>query len=179
MVNLPLQTPRLLLRDFVEDDWRTVHSYAADPEVVRYMEWGPNNEAETKNYVELVIASQKDEPRLDFDLVATLRADGRLIGACSLHVSDPHNREGWIGYVLNPECWGQGYATEAARALLVFGFTQFGLHRIFATCDPHNAASARVLEKIGMRREGHLREHKWQKGTWRDSFLYAILEHEL
>src|SRR5438093_6589263 len=113
MVNLPLQTPRLLLRDFVEDDWRAVHSYAADPEVVRYMEWGPNSEAETRNYVELVIASRKDEPRFDYDLALTLRADDRLIGACGLHVSNPHNREGWIGYVLNRECWGQGYATEA------------------------------------------------------------------
>jgi ribosomal-protein-alanine N-acetyltransferase len=179
MMNLPLQTPRLLLRDFVEDDWRAVQRYAADPEVVRYMEWGPNSEADTRNYVELVIASQKDQPRLDFDLAVTLRADDRLIGAGGLHVSNPHNREGWIGYVLNRECWGQGLATEAARALLTFGFGQFGLHRIFATCSPHNAASARVLEKIGMRREGHLREHKWHRGIWRDSFLYAILEHEL
>jgi RimJ/RimL family protein N-acetyltransferase len=179
MLNVPLQTPRLLLRDFVKDDWRAVHSYAADPEVVRYMEWGPNSDAETRNYVELVIASQKNQPRLDYDLALTLRAVNRLIGACGLHISNPHNREGWIGYVLNRECWGQGLATEAARALLIFGFTQFGLHRIFATCSPHNAASARVLEKIGMRREGHLREHKWHRGTWRDSFLYAILEHEL
>jgi len=70
------------------------------------------------------------------------------------------------------------YATEAARALLTFGFGQLRLHRIFATCDPANTASARVLEKIGMQREGLLREHEWVKGRWRDSFLYAILDHE-
>ncbi len=74
--------------------------------------------------------------------------------------------------------WEKGYATEASRALMDFGFAELGLHRIFATCDPANTASAHVLEKLGMKREGRLREHKWSKGKWRDSFLYAMLEQE-
>jgi RimJ/RimL family protein N-acetyltransferase len=175
---LPIQTERLLLRDFAEGDWRAVHAYAADPEASRYMEWGPNDEAQTRSYVAGVLAGQKREPRLDFDLAVTLRGDGRLIGGCGFHISSPSNREAWIGYVLNHGFWGQGYATEAARALLVFGFERFGLHRIYATCDPRNLGSARVLEKVGMLREGRLRENKWQKGEWRDSFVYAILEQE-
>ena len=64
-------------------------------------------------------------------------------------------------------------------AIVEFGFSKLGLHRIFGTCDPANTASVRLLEKVGMQREGHLREHKWGKGKWRDSFLYAILEQEL
>ena len=175
---LPLQTDRLILRDFVAGDWRAVHTYAADPEVVRYMEWGPNDEASTRAFIERVLAFQHVHPRRDFELAITLRAGGELIGGCGFHISDPQNRTGWLGYILARERWGQGYATEAARALLRFGFEHFGLHRIWATCDPRNVASAHVLEKIGMRREGHLRENKLQRWNWRDSYLYAILEHE-
>lgn len=175
---LPLQTARLTLRDFVADDWLAVHSYAADADVSRYMEWGPNDATTTRAYIERVLVTQQEAPRHNFELAIALRADGRLIGGCGIHVSSPRNREGWIGYVLRRDCWGQGYASEAARALLGFGFGPLGLHRIFATCDPRNLASARVMEKIGMRHEGRPREHKWQKGEWRDSLLYAILEHE-
>jgi ribosomal-protein-alanine N-acetyltransferase len=74
--------------------------------------------------------------------------------------------------------WGHGYAPEAARALLDFGFAALGVHRVWADCDPANAAPIRVLEKLGMRREGHLVENAWIKGAWADSLLYAILDHE-
>lgn len=176
--SLPLQTDRLILRDFVVDDWRATHIYGSNPEVVRYMEWGPNDEATTRAFIERVVAFQHDQPRRDFELAITLREGGQLIGGCGFHVSDPQNRAGWLGYILARKHWGQGYATETARALLRFGFENFGLHRIWATCDPRNVASAHVLEKIGMRREGHLRENKLQRGSWRDSYLYAILEEE-
>jgi ribosomal-protein-alanine N-acetyltransferase len=101
-----------------------------------------------------------------------------LIGACGIYVSNPDGQEGWIGYVFNRNFWGRGYATETAKALLKFGFNQLNLHRIFATCDPANIASAHVLEKISMQREGHLREHKMAKGKWCDLLLYAILDYE-
>ena len=93
-------------------------------------------------------------------------------------VSDPPNRGAWIGYCFNRRYWGRGYATEAARAVVDFGFASLGLHRIFATCAPENTASARVLEKLGMRREGHMARHKWVRGRGRDSCLYAVLEDE-
>jgi len=175
---LPLQTERLILRDFTAGDWQAVHAYAADPEAVRYMEWGPNSEAQTRGYIESLLIGLQADQRRSFDLAVTLRADGRLIGGCGFHISHPYNRAGWLGYIFRRDSWGQGYATETARELLRLGFDRFGLHRIFATCDPRNLGSAHVLEKIGMRREGHLRDNKWQKGQWRDSLLYAILEHE-
>jgi len=107
-----------------------------------------------------------------------LRAEGRLIGACSLAVGSGEHQEGWIGYCLRRQAWGQGYATEAARALLGLGFEHLGLHRIFATCDAANGASARVMEKAGMLPEGCLREHRMIKGCWRDSLVYALLDRE-
>jgi [ribosomal protein S5]-alanine N-acetyltransferase len=87
-------------------------------------------------------------------------------------------RAGVIGYSLAQQYCGHGYATEAASSLLWFGFESLGLHRISATTDVRNFASWRVMEKLEMRREGHFRENVWQRGQWRDSFLYAILAHE-
>lgn len=173
-----IQTKRLVLRDFEETDWKSVHDYASDQEVVRYMDWGPNTEEESESFIQRALAHQKEIPRKNFTLAIVLKATNTLIGGCGIYVSNPDNREGYIGYVLNRNFWGRGYATETAQALLEFGFNQLKLHRIFATCDPENTASARVLEKIDMRREGHFRGHKWAKGKWRNSLLYAILDYE-
>jgi len=173
-----IRTERLVLRDFEETDWEAVHAYASDPEVVRYVDWGPNTEEETKNFIQRAIAHQKEQPRRTYTLAIVLKLDGRLVGGCGIEVLNPDNREGWIGYCLNRNFWGQGYATETAKVLLEFGFNHLNLHRVFATCEPANIASAQVLEKIGMQREGRLREHKWAKRKWRDSLLYAILDYE-
>lgn len=173
-----IRTERLILRDFDEKDWQAVHRYASDPEVVRYMDWGPNTKMETKVFISRAIAYQKEKPRRNYALAIILKAEDRLVGGCGLHVVNLDNREGWLGYCLNRYFWRQGYATETAKALLRFGFQQLGLHRIYATTDPANMASVHVLEKIGMQREGYLREHKLVKGRWRDSLLYAILEGE-
>lgn len=173
-----LETERLLLREFEESDWEAVHEYGSDPEVVKYLSWGPNTEQETRDFVARQIGSQREEPRKRYGFAVVLKAQNQLIGSVELTVLSPGNREGWIGYCFTRRFWGKGYATEAARTIIAFGFKELGLHRIFATCDVENVASARVLEKIGMRRESHLREHKWARGRWRDSFLYAILDHE-
>ena len=178
MKDLSLTTDRLVLREFDELDWQKVHEYASDPEVVRYMEWGPNTQEETRNFIQRAIAYQQEQPRRNYEFAVVLKTGDLLIGSCGIHVSNPDTREGCIGYCFNRHFWGHGYASEAARALLAFGFNRLNLHRIFATCDPVNIASIRVLEKISMQREGHLREHKWSKGKWRNSFLYAILDHE-
>ena len=178
MSSLTVLTERLLLRDFVEGDWRAVHEYGSDPEVVRFMPWGPNTEDETRAFVARALAGQNEDPRTKHELAIVLRQKGRLIGGCGIRVSAPSDRGADMGYCLHREFWGAGYATEAAEALLAFGFDKLDLHRVMATCDVGNAASARVLEKIGMRREAHFREDSWVRGAWRDSYLYAILEEE-
>ncbi|MCC5641997.1 GNAT family N-acetyltransferase [Nostoc sp. CHAB 5824] len=176
--SLPLETQRLILRDFVESDWPAVHQYASDHEVVRYLTFGPNSEEDTKNFLQAEISLQREEPRQHFALAVTLKAQKQLIGTCRISTLDTGNRIGSIGYCFSKQFWGQGYATEAALGVIYFGFQELSLHRIFATCHPENIASARVLQKIGMQQEGYLREHHWIKGEWRDSWLYAILEHE-
>jgi len=178
MNNLTLPTERLVLREFTKGDWQAVHEYASDPEVVCHVEWGPNTEKETRDFIKRAMASYREKPRCGYQFAVILKEEDRLIGACGLHVSNRDHREAWIGYCFNRHYWGKGYATEAARRLVTFGFDELKLHRIFATCDPQNERSVRVLKKTRMQREGRFREHKWVKRRWRDSLLYAILNHE-
>ncbi len=178
MKNVLLTTDRLALRELVESDWQAVHEYASDPEVCRFMIWGPNTAEQTRSFIVRMVELQQERPRASFELAVALRDDGRLIGACGIRVRPPEKRQGDIGYVLNSSYWGKGYATEAARTLLKFGFEELGLRRIIATCDTENIASARVLEKAGMRREARFREEVWLRDHWRDTYQYAILEGE-
>jgi [ribosomal protein S5]-alanine N-acetyltransferase len=99
----------------------------------------------------------------------------RLIGSIELKVVSGEHRRGEIGYVLAHEWWGHGYATEATRRLLAFGFNELGLHKISATCDPENRASVPVLTKNGMHREGVLRDHIYVRGQWRDRLLSGVI----
>jgi RimJ/RimL family protein N-acetyltransferase len=173
-----LETSRLVLREFSEDDATAVHAYASDAEVVRYLDWGPNTREDTAQFLATARAARDAVPRTAYHLAIVLKAASRLVGGCRIEIRSPANGNGDLGYVLDRQAWGHGYATEATRALLAFGFGRLALHRIWATCDVKNQASARVLEKLGMRREGHLRHNVRRKGEWRDSHLYAVLEPE-
>lgn len=173
---LPLRTPRLVLRDFVEGDWRAVHEYASDVEVVRDMIWGPNTEQQTRDFIATTIEQQRRTPRHQYGLA--IEFEGRVVGGSRIEIQNEAKREADLGYVMNRRFWKRGIATEAARALLKFGFDALRLHRLWATCDPQNAGSIRVLEKIGMQREGLMREHQFIKGRWRDSLLFAILDRD-
>ena len=124
------------------------------------------------------LAAQAEAPRTKFEFAVTLAESGRLIGGCGIRAASRGNRSADMGYCLRKDAWGRGYATEAAEAVLAFGFDVLNNHRIVATCDTENLASARVLEKLGMRREAHFREDARLRGRWRDSYLYAVLEQE-
>ena len=172
-----LATPRLMLREWAEDDLAALFELDGDPDTVRYVSYGPMTREECQRDLHWHIAQQTRVPRASYSLAVWVREPQRLVGWCALTItSQQHEAE--LGYALNRGYWGQGYIPEAARALLAFGFTTLELHRVFATCHPDNGASVRVLQKLGMRREGYLHEHKWARGTWRDSLLYALLAQE-
>jgi RimJ/RimL family protein N-acetyltransferase len=173
-----LTTERLVLREFREDDWRAVLDYQADPLYLRYNPWMRRTEKDVRDFVRLFMYWRDEEPRRKFQLAIVSRTDDRLIGNCGIRRRTANALDADIGYELDSRYWGHGYATEAARALLTFGFEQLDLHRIWATCVVENIGSAHVLERIGMRREGHMRENEWMKNRWWDSFLYSILDHE-
>ncbi len=159
-------------------DFEAAHEYACDPEVCRYLVYGPDTPKETRQFLQMAITESHKNPCTRFHLAVVEQQTDRLIGACSLEIVSERNQTADLGYCLNKTQWNRGYATECARALVAYGFQELGLHRIEATCRPANAASAKVLQKVGMQKEGHLRHHKLIRGKWEDSLLYAILAEE-
>lgn len=173
-----LTTDRLLLREFEESDWQAVLTYQSDPLYLQYNPWTYRTEEDVRHFVQTFITWSEEQPRSKFQLAIILQAEGRLIGNCGIRRRSSYAMEADIGYELDSRYWGHGYATEAARTLIAFGFGELRLHRIWAHCVAENIASARVLEKIGMQREGRLRENEWMKDRWWDTLVYGILEHE-
>lgn len=173
-----MDKPNVSLREFEFDDWMAVHKYASQERACIYQPWGPNNEDQTKEYIYKIIKDSLDESRTRYVFAIELQNNKTVIGAGELNIRDKGNAIGEISYIINPEYWGNGYATEAANCLLQFGFDKLSLHRIYATCDPRNTASTRVLEKIGMKLEGRMREVLLIRDGWRDSLLYSFLEGE-
>jgi len=175
-----LATERLVLRDFIWADHDAVHAFASDPVVSHFMEWGPNDVHDTRAFLTMAIAQSSHRQRTEFEFAAVLREStthdtGQVIGSVSVRVTNQQHAQGELGYVFNRAFWSQGYATEATKALLKFGFGTLGLHRIAATCRPENLGSARVLEKAGMAAEGRMRDHRLIRGSWYDSLLYAAV----
>lgn len=170
-----LRSERLILREFSASDFEQVHLYAVDDDVVRYMEWGPNSEEATREFLERAHAFAQETPRRNFELAILEAKTGRLAGGIGLHTSDS---QGNLGYCLARSAWGQGFATEAAQLMIRFGFDSLGLHRVWARCDSENSKSLRVLEKLGMRREGLAQQDCQIRGQWRDTFFYAVLAEE-
>ncbi len=168
----------MILRECNIDDLSAFYEIDSDSEVVRYVSYGPFTLEECRRELTLHIDQQSISPRSVYYLAVVLRSEDRLIGRCVLNITSDKHREGKLGYALNRHYWGHGYVTEAARALLTFGFSTLNLHRIFATCSPDNSASEHVLQKLGMQKEGYLRENRFRRGTWRNSLLYAALAPE-
>lgn len=168
----PLDTPRLRIRQFESDDWQTVHEYAADTAVMTYLPGGALSAEQAKAFV----ASNSGDQAKAFAVILT--AERRLIGHMVFHPwFAPRTYE--VGWVLHPGYYGRGIATEAAAALLKYGFETLLLHRIIATAQPENVASWRVMEKLGMRQEGQFRQCIFREdGEWWDEWFYAMLEEE-
>lgn len=163
---------RLALRSFTQQDVDTVHAYAADPLVCRYVDWGPNFRSGSEAFINEARASAAGA----FNLAAT--RDSEVIGAGAVWTTSEQHASGELGYVLNSRHWGRGYATIVAGMLLDLGFATLGLQRIEATCAPENTASRRVLEKSGFSYEGLLRGHQRTASGRRDSLLYARLSSD-
>jgi RimJ/RimL family protein N-acetyltransferase len=168
----PLLTERLLLRPFDDDDLDVLHSIESRPDVMRFLYWEPRSHEEVRETLErrkqmTAIDDSSDALRL----AAVIRESGTLIGDFSLQRVSREHQQGEIGFVMHPDHHGKGYATEASRVLLRLGFEELGLHRIVGRCDARNRASARLMERLGMRREAHLRENEFVKGEWCDEFV--------
>lgn len=171
-----IETERLIIREFTQDDFDGVHRYASNPNVVRFMVWGPNTEDETRRFIQRKLQSQVLRERESYDLAITL--DGVLIGGGGLTLQGLKSGDAELGYCLNEEYWRRGLGTEFAAAMIKYGFEELGLHRVTAKCDPENHGSYRIMEKNRMTREGHIRENLRIRGEYRDTLVYGILRSE-
>ncbi len=175
----PVETARLLLRPFRRGDVDAVYSYRSRPDVAQYLFDDGMTHEQCAEAVRARIGQVAFSEEGDKILLAVERKDdGRLVGEVSLIWRSVANRQAEVGYILHPDAHGQGLATEAARALLAFGFEVAGLHRVYARCDARNRASAGVMARLGMRQEAHFREHVQVKGRWDEEIVCAILESE-
>jgi RimJ/RimL family protein N-acetyltransferase len=173
-----LTTERLVLREFEESDWRAVLAYQRDPHYLRFTPWRTRTDADVHSFIRMFLNWRQEMPRQKFQLAIILSEQGCLIGNAGIRISPSASWEAEIGYELDHRYWGHGYATEAAQALLSFGFQDLRLHRVFAHCIAENTASARVMQRLGMQFDGCLRENEWMKDRWWDTFVYSILAQE-
>jgi len=174
-----LETDRLIIRRFELGDAPDLFALRSDPTVSQYDSWEPYaSRDEARRFIE----SQKHvEPGTEgqwCQWAVVLQSDSKVIGSVEMVIRSRRWGQAEIGWALNRVYRGMGYATEAARRMITFGFDDLGLHRISAECDPGNTASVRLMERLGMRREGHLREIIVVKGVWCDRYVYAVLAHE-
>ena len=174
-----LESERLLLRPFTTSDFDALYAIQSRSDVARWLYWGPRSADE----VRAELKKKMQGLTLDHDgdglsLAIVLKASSEVIGYGSLILVSAEHRQGELGYVIHPDHQGHGYATETARMLLQTAFHDLGLHRIIGRIEPRNDASARVLERLGMRREAHFVENEYVKGEWQSEAVYAILDRE-
>lgn len=174
-----IETSRLRLRPFVAGDLDALFAYQSRDDVTRYLYWGARSRDEVQHALELKIAATAIRAEGDFLALAVESAStGEVVGDVVLGLASEEHAHGEVGYIVHPDHHGLGYATEMARPLLRIAFDDLGLHRVTGVLDARNTASARVLEKIGMRREAHLLENELVKGEWQSEVIYAILAAE-
>jgi RimJ/RimL family protein N-acetyltransferase len=174
-----LTGPRVALRRFRPDDLTKFVAYRSSEEVARFQSWdAPYPREEGERFIREIARQHPDTPGDWFQFAVALRSTGQLIGDCAAmpHADDPRHCD--IGFTISTEHQGHGYATQAVRLLLDYLFSERGKHRITAYCDPRNAPSVALLERLGMKREGHLRESTWSHGEWTDDLVYALLADE-
>lgn len=166
-----ITTDRLSIRNFSYEDWQDVYEYTSNSSVMKYIPEGVFSEDDAKEFVN----ENSSETPKNFPVI--LKIDNILVGHIVFHkVFGSHTYE--IGWVFNPKYYNKGYASEAALAILKYGFGKMNIHRIIATCQPENIPSYRIMEKIGMRREGFFKKCIPYGDEWWDEYYYAILKEE-
>ena len=178
-LSLPIETARLILRRYEDRDVRDIVEYSreADYWLARSLDWKPTGES-VRAYFEAQRDQRPEAHPLWMNLMMELRSEGKVVGCVGIGVTDKEHGQASIGWMLSCRYQGQGLATEAAQALVDFGFGSMALHRIFARTGKANARSWRLMERLGMRREACFRQSHQVQGEWDDEFVYAILADE-
>lgn len=174
-----LKTDRLLLRDITLNDLESIHTLHSLPETDEYNTLGiPATINETKNNVEEWVSKNNELPRVKYVLAMELLKSNQFIGLFGVNIGKEKYRNAEIWYKIHRDYWNNGYTTEAVHHMLNYGFNVLNLHRIEAGCATENIASIRVLEKVGMSREGMKRKNLPIRGIWKDNYFYGILKED-
>lgn len=173
------ESERLRLREFDLKDLTALHEFVSRRDVCLYTDWGPNSESDTDVFLREAAQESLRTPRIAYTLAVERKHDSRLIGSCAVWLESAVHARGALGFVLHPEVWRQGFATEVADLLLILGFETLGCERIEATCRPDNVGSHKVLERAGFAVEGVLRRHVIIRGQRQNSLLLAVLRGEV
>jgi RimJ/RimL family protein N-acetyltransferase len=179
MDNTPILSQRLLLRKVTVAELEMVHGLHSLPETDRYNTLGiPENKIRTRTILNGWISEGEMPNCRSYTFCILERPSGKFVGLIALNLGKDIYRNAEVWYKLHPSFWNRGYGTEALRAVLDFGFHTLGLHRIEAGCAVENGASIRLLEKVGMQREGQKRKVLPLKTGWMDNYMYAILAED-
>lgn len=174
----PIRTKRLLIREFLANDREQLLAIVRDPSQIEHMLLSLETEQQLDEFLSMVLSSIDVEQRLQWHFAVADLITGQYLGSCCLMIEPGSTSSAELGYWFLREAWGRGYATESSAAMLAFGFRSIGLHRVWGKCHVRNAASAKVMEKLGMVYEGTLREHAWLRDHYRSSRIYGMLESE-
>jgi RimJ/RimL family protein N-acetyltransferase len=175
----PLETERLLLRGFEPGDFDALLAIYSRPDVVRWLYYETRGEDEVHKLLEDKIRSRSIEKEGDkLPMAVVLRETSEVVGDIVVWCTSERHLQGEIGFAFHPDHQGHGYATEAAAVLLRLALEDLGLHRVCGRAEPRNLASARVMEKLGMRREADLLENEFVKGEWQSEVIFAMLDRE-
>jgi ribosomal-protein-alanine N-acetyltransferase len=174
---LAIQTDRLLIRDFYLADLAAYTRLHAHPLSQRFCPEEDAYPEKVEDLLRLFLVWSQEQPRLRYQLAIVLPSE-EVIGSVGVRITSESERQGSFGCELDPHYWGCGYAYEAARAVIRYGFQELGLHRIYAETIEENAAAISLAKKLGMQREGILRENRWFKGRWWSTMILSLLESE-
>lgn len=172
-----IKTERLVLRDFKQTDLPAYQALCSHSDFQRFYSEEDAAPEKAKQLLNMFIVWATEQPRTKFQLAIEIPSE-ELIGSCGLRITSVDEKQGTFGCELDRAHWGKGYALEASRAVINFGFTELNLHRIYAETNSENLLAIALAKKLGMRVEGELRENRWFRGRWWSSTILSILEPE-
>jgi RimJ/RimL family protein N-acetyltransferase len=173
------ETDRLILRGFQDIDLQPFAAYRSAPEIAKFQYWDiPFTEEKAAKLIEEMKGIQPGTQGEWYQIAIELKTMHQLIGDCAFCVLTEDSQQAEIGFTLARQYQGKGYGTEAVRRLLDYLFGELKLHRVRAICHVDNLAAAKLLERVGMRREAEFIENIWLKGEWISEYWYGILQHE-
>lgn len=176
--SLVFETERLRVREYLNADLAAIHDYAQHAEVVQYQNWGPNQWADTEEFLQKVMSWPSQNPRMSYGFCIASKETNQAMGGCGIYLNKEEPTEAKIGYIMNPKFWNRGYTTEVVLELGKYAQEELKLQRVLATCDVRNMASRRVLEKSGFMLIDTLVNHYKQKGIMRDSYLFKLADEK-